>query len=191
VAFIELVIIADILPCHVIRCAMGRGESRMSEVLQEIGTAIADEFSDIPDVGELTRLTVRLLIAALLGGLLGLQREHQGKAAGLRTHILVAVGSAIFMIIPMQIGVQPAELTRVIQGMVTGVGFLGAGTILKAEAEHRVKGLTTAAGIWMTSAIGMTAGLGQEMSAIACTLLALVVFAILPRLVRASSNERD
>lgn len=156
----------------------------MSEILQQIGSAIAAEFSDIPDVGELTRLTVRLLIAALLGGLLGFEREQKGKAAGLRTHMLVAIGSAIFMIIPLQIGVQPAELTRVIQGMVTGVGFLGAGMILKGDDENRVKGLTTAAGLWMTSAIGMTAGLGQETSAILCTLLALIVFSVMPRIVR-------
>lgn len=156
----------------------------MGEVWQQISSTLAAEFSDITDVAEITRLTLRLLIAAILGGVLGFEREQQGKAAGLRTHMLVAMGSAIFMIIPLQIGVQPAELTRVIQGMVTGVGFLGAGAILKADDESRVKGLTTAAGLWMTSAIGMTAGLGQETSAILCTLLALIVFAVMPRIAR-------
>ena len=132
---------------------------------------------------------MRLFLATVLGGLLGFEREQQGKAAGVRTHMLVALGSAIFVIIPLQIGVQPAELTRVIQGMVTGVGFLGAGTILKSNDESHVKGLTTAAGIWMTSAIGMTAGLGQETSAILCTVFALIVFALMPRVIRAIEKD--
>lgn len=151
---------------------------------QQIGGTIASEFSDLPDLTEITRVCVRLTIAALLGGLLGFEREQKGKAAGVKTHMLVSLGSAIFVLIPLQAGVQPAELTRVIQGIVSGIGFLGAGTILKADSEERVKGLTTAAGIWMTSAIGMTAGLGHEASAILCTLLALAIFAVMPRLMR-------
>jgi putative Mg2+ transporter-C (MgtC) family protein len=158
-------------------------------VWQQVSAAIASEFSDLPDVTELTRLCVRLLLAGLLGALLGFERENKGKAAGVKTHMLVAIGSAIFMTIPLQIGVQPAELTRVIQGMVAGVGFLGAGTILKAENEQRVQGLTTAAGIWMTSAIGMTAGLGQETSAILCTFLALIIFFVMPRVARAFESK--
>ncbi len=79
---------------------------------------------------------------------------------------------------------QPAELTRIIQGIVSGIGFLGAGTILKADSEDRVKGLTTAAGIWLTAAIGVTAGLGHEAYAIACTLMALLVLYLLPRILR-------
>ena len=151
---------------------------------QQIGGTIASEFSDLPDLAELTRVCVRLTIAALLGGLLGFERELKGKAAGVKTHMLVSLGSAIFVLIPLQAGVQPAELTRVIQGIVSGIGFLGAGTILKADSEERVKGLTTAAGIWMTSAIGMTAGLGHEASAVLCTLLALTIFAVMPRIMR-------
>ena len=156
----------------------------MSTVWQQVSATVVAEFADITNVVEVTRLMVRLSLAAILGAILGFERELQGKEAGVRTHMLVAIGSAIFMIIPMQIGVQPAELTRVIQGMVTGVGFLGAGMILKSEAENRVHGLTTAAGLWMTSAIGMTAGLGREFSAILCTLLALIVFSVMPRIVR-------
>ncbi|MEZ5463101.1 MgtC/SapB family protein [Dokdonella sp.] len=153
-------------------------------MFQEVASAVASEFSDVPDLAELTRLGVRLLLAAALGAALGYDREVKGKAAGIKTHILVAVGSAIFMIIPLQIGVEVGDLTRVMQGMVTGVGFLGAGTILKGSSEDNVKGLTTAAGLWMTSAIGMTAGLGQELSAVLCTVLALVVFSLIPRLMR-------
>lgn len=156
---------------------------------QQISSTVASEFSDLPDLAELTRVCVRLLIAALLGGLLGFEREQKGKAAGVKTHILVSVGSAIFVLIPLQAGVQPAELTRVIQGIVSGIGFLGAGTILKADSEARVKGLTTAAGIWMTAAIGMTAGLGHEASAVLCTLLALLVFAVMPRVMRFWEKE--
>lgn len=163
----------------------------MSEVWQQISSTVIAEFSDATDIPELTRVSVRLLMAALLGAILGFEREQQGKAAGLRTHMLVSLGSAIFVLIPMQIGVQPAELTRVIQGMVTGVGFIGAGMILKSDDDSRVRGLTTAAGLWMTSAIGMTAGLGQETSAALCTLLALVVFALMPRVVRLIDRKPD
>lgn len=153
-------------------------------MFQEVASTIAHEFSDVPDVVELTRLGVRLSLAAVLGAVLGYDREVKGKAAGIKTHMLVALGSAIFMVIPLQIGVDVGDLTRVMQGMVTGVGFLGAGTILKGSSEDNVKGLTTAAGLWMTSAIGMTAGLGQELSAVLCTVLALIVFSLIPRLMR-------
>ncbi|HQV71967.1 MAG: MgtC/SapB family protein [Xanthomonadales bacterium] len=153
-----------------------------------IGSTIAHEFSDIPDMAELTRLSLRLLLAALLGGLLGYERETKGKAAGIKTHMLVALGSAIFMVIPLQIGVEVGDLTRVMQGMVTGIGFLGAGTILKGRDEESVKGLTTAAGLWMTSAIGMTVGLGQAGSALLCTGFALLVFALMPRFMRLAAS---
>lgn len=158
-------------------------------MLQEVTSTIASEFSDLPDLAELTRLGVRLLVAAVLGAALGYDREIKGKAAGIKTHMLVSVGSAIFMVIPLQIGVEVGDLTRVMQGMVTGVGFLGAGTILKGANEDNVKGLTTAAGLWMTSAIGMTAGLGQELSAVLCTVLALMVFSLIPRLMRLTGND--
>ncbi|SFM95545.1 MgtC/SapB family protein [Dokdonella immobilis] len=156
---------------------------------QQIGSTLAAEFSDIPDIAELTRLCTRLVLAAILGAMLGFERETKGKAAGIKTHMLVALGSAIFMIVPLQIGVGADALTRVIQGMVTGVGFLGAGTILKGRNEDNVKGLTTAAGIWMTSAIGMTAGLGRAGSAILCAVFALLVLALIPRLMRLAGNH--
>ena len=87
-----------------------------------------------------------VLLAALLGGLVGFQREQAGKAAGLRTHMLVALGAAFFVMIPYQAGMPLADLSRVLQGIITGVGFLGAGTILKRPAEEHIEGLTTAAG---------------------------------------------
>jgi len=155
----------------------------MSElgVLQQIGAALASEFT-IPDAGTMTVNAVRLLTAAVLGGLLGLERERRGRAAGLKTHILVAMGSALFVLAPLQAGIDAADVTRIMQGIVSGIGFLGAGAIIKLNHGERVEGLTTAAGIWMTSAIGMAAGMGHEIAALMTTLLALAVFAIIPRL---------
>jgi putative Mg2+ transporter-C (MgtC) family protein len=145
---------------------------------------LASEFSDLPDLEQLTRIVVRLLLAALLGGLLGWERESKVKAAGLRTHMLVAIGAAVFVMIPQQAGADDADLSRIIQGVVAGIGFLCAGTIIKGRGEEQVQGLTTAAGIWLTAAIGVAVGLGREASALLVTLLALVIFAGLPALDR-------
>jgi len=142
---------------------------------------IREEFSDVPDIPQLTRIVLRLVVAALLGGVLGFERESQGKSAGLRTHMLVALGSALFVLVPQQIGILNADLTRVLQGLVTGIGFLGAGTIVKNKSEDDVHGLTTAAGIWMTAAIGVAAGLGREATAVLSTILALVILSLLPK----------
>ncbi len=139
------------------------------------------EFSDVPDAEQVTRILTRLLLAALLGGVLGYEREHKGKAAGIRTHMLVAMGSALFVLVPLLGGMPPGDLSRVLQGVIAGVGFLGAGAIVKQRAEENVQGLTTAAGIWMTAAIGVACGMGRESTAVISTLLALVVLALLPR----------
>ena len=144
-----------------------------------IRNTIAAEFSDITDLEHLTRLLVRLGLAALLGGLLGLQRERAGKEAGIRTHMLVAAGSALVVIVPIQTGMDDEALSRVLQGLLAGVGFLCAGSILKLPTEEHVRGLTTAAGIWMTSAIGMAAGLGREVTAIVSTLLVLGILSLI------------
>ncbi len=145
-----------------------------------IGATIAQEFSDLPDAETATRIALRLLLAALLGGLLGIEREAKGKAAGVRTHMLVAMGAAMFVLASQQFGIDPADMSRVLQGVIAGVGFLGAGTILKGDAEASVKGLTTAAGIWMTAAIGVAAGMGKEATAMLATLLTLAIMASLP-----------
>jgi putative Mg2+ transporter-C (MgtC) family protein len=151
---------------------------------QQIGNALRDEFSDIPDLTDMTRIVSRLLLAAILGGLLGFEREQKGKSAGLRTHMLVALGAALFVLVPQQAGVSNADLTRVLQGLVAGIGFLGAGTIIQGRSEEDVKGLTTAAGIWLTAAIGVAAGMGREASAVLSTVLALVILSALPRILR-------
>jgi putative Mg2+ transporter-C (MgtC) family protein len=149
----------------------------------EMTDTVVSEFSDVGDVAQLTRILLRLALAALLGFVLGFEREQKGKAAGVRTHMLVAIGSAMFVLIPQQTGITPADMSRVIQGLVAGVGFLCAGTILKGRSEQQVEGLTTAAGLWMTAAIGMACGLGREVTAVLSALLALVVLSLVPRVV--------
>ena len=161
----------------------------MSEWWQDIGNMIAAEFSDLSDITEFTRLILRLAIAAALGGLLGWERERSGKAAGMRTHMLVAMGAALFVLIPQQMRMSEADMSRIIQGVITGVGFLGAGAILKRTNEATVKGLTTAAGLWLTAAIGMAAGLGREVSAILSTILALVILHLIPKIWPKASGE--
>ncbi|MET0807878.1 MAG: MgtC/SapB family protein [Pseudoxanthomonas sp.] len=151
-------------------------------VTAEIGRALASEFA-LPDAGTVTVIVVRLLTAAVLGGMLGMERERKGRAAGLKTHILVAVGSALFVMAPLLSDIAPGDVTRVMQGIVSGIGFLGAGAIIKLERGERVEGLTTAAGIWMVSAVGMAAGMGMEIMALATTLIALAVVALIPRIV--------
>jgi len=144
---------------------------------------LLDELSaSLPDAHETVRVVVRLLAALLAGGIIGLQREVSGKAAGLRTHILVCAGTALFVLAAVNTGMQQDALSRVIQGLVTGIGFLGAGAILKVESKHQIKGLTTAAGIWMTAAIGVAIGVGRLGTAAIGTVLAWFVLAILIKL---------
>ncbi len=143
-----------------------------------VAATVAQEFSDVGDVEQFTRLAVRLLVAAVLGGVLGLQRERHGKAAGVRTHMLVALGAALFVLVPQQWGMNEADLSRVIQGVVAGVGFLCAGSILKSNDDDQVRGLTTAAGIWLTAAMGVAAGLGREMTAALSAGLALAILSM-------------
>lgn len=147
----------------------------IAEWIEVIGRTLAEEFADLPSVSQVTRIIVRLVMAAVLGGLLGWERELQGKSAGLRTHMLVSLGAALFILVPQQAGVAESDLTRVLQGLVAGIGFLGAGTILKKEHDDEVIGLTTAAGIWLTAAIGIAAGMGREATAVLSTVLAFLI----------------
>lgn len=141
---------------------------------------LTSEFSDLSDIEQATRVTLRLVLAAFLGGLLGYERESQGHAAGIRTHMLVALGAALFVIAPDQGGAMDDAMSRVIQGVVAGVGFLCAGTILKSDNLTEVKGLTTAAGIWLTAAMGVAVGLGHEATAVLATFLALFILHVVP-----------
>ena len=125
----------------------------------------------------LGRNAFELVVAAILGGLVGFEREHTGKAAGLRTHMLVAVGAALSMIVPREMGIDANSQSRVIEGIVSGVGFLGAGAILKLSTPPEIHGLTTAAGIWVTAAIGLAVGAGAWPTALVAVLVAWLVLA--------------
>lgn len=151
----------------------------------QVWITLVAEFADITDAKQLTQVTVRLVMAALLGAILGFERELKGKAAGVRTHMLVALGAALFVLVPRMAGADDAALSRVVQGIVAGIGFLGAGTILKGHDQDvsNVKGLTTAAGLWMTAAIGVAAGMGREATAVISTVLALLVLGVMPLVV--------
>ncbi|PLZ98487.1 hypothetical protein CEN45_01945 [Fischerella thermalis CCMEE 5198] len=113
-------------------------------------------------------IAFRLCLAVFLGGIIGLERERRRKPAGLRTHMLVSVASAIFVIVILQTDIEPGDyngLSRVIQGVATGVGFLGAGEILRETSDKEsprveVRGLTSAAAIWTSAGLGITAGCG-------------------------------
>lgn len=148
----------------------------------EVWQAVKQDFSDIPDVAVMTRIVMRLLLATCLGAALGFERESAGSSAGLRTHILVALGSALFVLVPLEASMSIADLSRVLQGLIAGVGFLGAGAILKRSNSREIQGLTTAANIWVTAAIGVGVGMGREMTAIVSTVFALIVLAGLKRL---------
>ncbi|MCL7940931.1 MgtC/SapB family protein [Halomonas sp. ATCH28] len=157
--------------------------------MELIGRTIMSEFSDFNDLGELVVVVIRLLFAALLGGLLGLEREQRGKAAGVRTHMLVCMGAALFMFIPQQAGISDSEMSRVIQGVIAGIGFLCAGTIITGKDDQGATGLTTAAGIWFTAAIGIAVGLGREQTAVLCTVLAWLVLYVVPYFTRSMRNN--
>lgn len=145
----------------------------------------------IPDLDATVRVFVRLLAAMIAGAIIGWQRERSGKAAGLRTHMLVCMGTALFVLAGSGAAMESDAMSRVVQGLATGIGFLGAGAILKLEDSRRIKGLTTAAGIWMTAAVGVTVGLGQLGTAAIATLFTWIVLALLIRLERAIDTQGD
>ncbi|QAA94122.1 MgtC/SapB family protein [Pollutimonas thiosulfatoxidans] len=153
----------------------------MAETASIIWNTLIQEFSDIPDAAEATRLVTRLAMAILLGAAIGYERELKGKSAGLRTHMLVSLGAAIFVLVPLQSGIEAADMSRVIQGVIAGIGFLGAGAIIKLSGDPEVKGLTTAASIWVAAGIGIAAGMGREATAVVTTLAALFILAIVRR----------
>jgi putative Mg2+ transporter-C (MgtC) family protein len=129
---------------------------------------------DSPDFTQLLQITVRLVVSCVLAGIIGLEREVRGRQAGLRTHMLVALGCTLFTIIPL-FGEGTAALSQVIRGVTAGIGFLGAGAILKQESEKRISGITTAAGIWTTAAMAVAVGAGYIGAAIVATLLAWTI----------------
>ncbi len=151
-------------------------------VLSRIWHTVVGEFSDIADLEEATIVILRLTLAIILGAAIGYERERRGKDAGLRTHMLVTLGATIFILVPATSGMDTADASRVMQGVVSGIGFLGAGAILKQEAGQEVKGLTTAASIWVAASVGVSIGYGREATAVATTLIALFVLSVVGRM---------
>ena len=129
----------------------------------------------LPEYRQLAQVIIRITASAILGAIIGFQREKTGKPAGLRTHILVAMGTTVFVLGCANSGMSSDGLSRIIQGIITGIGFIGAGSILKLNNERNIIGLTTAAGIWTTAAVGVTVGLGELGLAIIATVLTLII----------------
>ncbi|MEH2160685.1 MAG: MgtC/SapB family protein [Nostoc sp.] len=134
-------------------------------------------------------ISLRLCIALAIGAIIGLERQISGKPAGLRTHTLVSLGSAIFTLIIIQAGglqTTPDALSRVIQGIATGIGFLGAGEIVRQSSQEsqrlEIHGLTSAAAIWISAALGIAAGCGLWQLGLIATLLTFLILHVFKRL---------
>jgi putative Mg2+ transporter-C (MgtC) family protein len=147
--------------------------------------------SGMPDLAESIRVVLRIFAATLIGAVVGYERERTGKSAGLRTHMLVSLGSAIFVLAPLEGGMAIEDLSRVIQGVAAGIGFIGAGAILKLADARVIEGLTTAAGIWLTAALGVAAGLGRFGVAAISAVLAWIILAVVSRLEPAHPPRAD
>jgi putative Mg2+ transporter-C (MgtC) family protein len=161
----------------------------METWLQSLGEAVQNELTgNIPDLDQAVRVLARLMAAAILGGLVGWQREAEGKEAGLRTLMVVSLAAALFVLVPLEFGrSQPGwndNIGRVVQGVAAGIGFIGGGVILKLTDKERVRGLTTAASVWLTAAVGVAAALGRYWIAFLGVGLTLIVLAVLRRLER-------
>ncbi len=126
----------------------------------------------------LMRVVGRLALATILSAIVGFERQKRGRAAGLRTHMLVGIGSALFTLIPLEAGASVNTISEIVRGIASGIGFLGAGAILKSTDSAQIRGLTTAAGIWMTAAVGLACGAGYVVPAVLGALLALVILAL-------------
>lgn len=138
----------------------------------------------LDDRARVARVAVRLVAAMLLGAVVGAERERAGQWAGLRTHMLVALGAALLVAIPAVDRTDNEDVGRVIQGIATGIGFIGAGSVLKLRDREQIKGLTTAAAVWVTAAVGIAAGLGFVGIAALSVLLAWVTLTVVGRVGR-------
>ena len=127
-----------------------------------------------------------LLLAVALGAIVGIEREKAHRPAGLRTHMLVSLGSCLFTIVSINFSAQPAQVAGAI---VTGIGFIGAGTIW--SERDKVKGITTAASLWATAAIGLTTGIGDFPLAATVTILVLIILASKYVIERLHNENRD
>lgn len=145
----------------------------------------------IPEVRNLWIILIRVLTATLLGAVVGIQRERVGKPAGVRTHTLVSLGTAVVVLACAGSGMDLDGQSRVIQGIVTGIGFIGAGSILKVSEERDIRGLTTAAGLWLTAAMGVASGLGALGIALIAAVLALAVLGLEGVVVRLRKKPQE
>jgi putative Mg2+ transporter-C (MgtC) family protein len=162
----------------------------MSEWWQAFGEALRQELGvGFFDPALTAHASLRLLLAALGGALVGWQRECEGKAAGLRTHMLVALGTAVFVLAVLETVNSGDAAARVIQGIAAGCGFIGGGVILKRREEKEIRGLTTAAGLWMTAALGVAMGMGRLGLGCVATALAMVVLGALHHLERKDQSH--
>lgn len=132
----------------------------------------------------MTRIILRLVLAAFLGGIIGFERERKAKSAGVRTHTLVAVAAALFILEPLQSGMEISDMSRALQVIVQGVGFLRAGAIIIRTGQNKIHGLTTAANIWATVGIGVIVGLGLDATAVLSTTIVLIILALVSYVVQ-------
>jgi putative Mg2+ transporter-C (MgtC) family protein len=158
--------------------------------LQTILSTLQFEIESFWEIEQTTRVVWRMAMALALGAVIGWDRERRDAEAGLRTHMLVALGAALFVLVPLEAGMNDEQLSRVIQGLVSGIGFLGAGAVLKDSEEGRIHGLTTAATIWATAAVGIAVGLGHTGTAAIATVFMLLVLAWLRRLGKSIKRRR-
>lgn len=119
-------------------------------------------------------MVVRLMLAGLLGAVVGLQREKAGKSAGVRTLALICLGATLFTLISV-FALEERDSFRIVANIVTGIGFLGAGAIIRREDEGMIEGLTTAATVWSVAAIGIAVGVGLYLVASVATIIVLII----------------
>ena len=158
----------------------------MTEFFENIARVLLDDES----LNWAARSALRLVAAAILGAVIGLEREHSGRSAGMRTQLLVALGSALAMLVSLQFaekfayqsagGVVSVDPARVAYGVMGGIGFIGAGTILRYGSG--IRGLTTAASLWCTAAVGLACGFGMYLLAAITTVLVLFALVFLAKL---------
>src|SRR5688500_6682035 len=153
-------------------------------MLENIVETLREEFSDLADASDVTRLLARVLLAVGLAAVIGYEREVRGSTAGLRTHMILELGVALIVVASQQSGMEREDVSRVIQGVFAGIGFLGAGAIIKQSDSDQVRGLTTAASLWTTAAVATACGLGTELTAIVATVIAVIILSVLLRLER-------
>jgi putative Mg2+ transporter-C (MgtC) family protein len=155
-----------------------------------VHAALKELTNSIPDLADLVRIFGRLTVALIIGAAVGLQRSITHKPAGVRTHMLVALGTALLLVTASDAGLSNSDLSRIVQGIITGIGFLGGGAILKLTQEHEIHGLTSAAGIWLTAGASAAAGLGQITAALIGLAMGLVVLRVVGQAEKQQAQSR-